>query len=134
VATNTSDRTQLVEWIALTIDCADPHALADFYGDGLGADVRRRTEDSAWLVLDGLPIILRAVEGYRAPTWPSTEVPLQTHFEVMVDDPDEAAAHLATHGATFAEHQDPDDPHFVVMLEPAGQPFCLIRSSMATRL
>jgi hypothetical protein len=83
-----------VEWVALTIDCADPKTLADFYANGLGADIKRRAEDSAWVVLDGLPLVLQAVEGYRAPTWPSQEVPQQAHFEIIVQDPDEAAARL----------------------------------------
>jgi catechol 2,3-dioxygenase-like lactoylglutathione lyase family enzyme len=131
-ADTTPDR-PLVKWIALTIDCADPNALADFYDEGIGAEVKSRTDDSAWVVLDGLPIVLRAVEGYRAPTWPSTDVPLQTHFELMVHDPDEAAARLAQHGARYAEHQDVDQPDLVVMIDPAGHPFCLIRSSKAQR-
>jgi hypothetical protein len=78
-------------------------------------------------------MVLRAVEGYRPPTWPSPDVPLRWHFEIIVRDPDEAAEELVGHGATFATHQDPADPHFVVMLDPEGHPFCLIRSSRAHR-
>ena len=122
----------LVEWIALTIDCGDPNGLADFYVDGLGARLSQRSDDAAWVVLDGLPLILRAVPDYRPPTWPSPAVPLQSHFEVVVHDPDEAASRLVKHGATEA-FRDPDDPHYVVMRDPAGQPFCLIRSSHARR-
>jgi hypothetical protein len=133
VTTATAHAEPLVEWVALTIDCADPNTLADFYGFGLGAEVKQRDEDSAWVVLDGLPLVLQAVEGYRAPTWPSPEVPQQAHFEIVVHDPDEAAARLVEHGATYSDHQDPDDPHFIVMLDPAGHPFCLIRSSKAHR-
>jgi hypothetical protein len=36
-------------------------------------------------------------------------------------------------GASLAAHQDPDDPNLLVMLDPAGHPFCLIRSSAAGR-
>ena len=124
--------TPLVEWVALTIDCSDPHGLADFYVQGLGADLRHQSDDSAWVVLDSLPIILRAIPGYRPPSWPSSDVPLQSHFEVVVHDPDDAAARLTKHGASEA-YRDPDDPHYVVMRDPAGQPFCLIRSSHARR-
>ena len=124
--------TPLVEWVALTIDYSDPLGLADFYVHGIGADLRRQSEDSAWVVLDSLPIILRAIPGYRSPSWPSSDVPLQSHFEVVVHDPDDAAARLTKHGASEA-YRDPDDPHYVVMRDPAGQPFCLIRSSHARR-
>jgi len=132
----TSDATlpgsQLVEWVALTIDCSDAGALADFYVRGLGASLRRQSDDSAWVVLHQLPIVLRAVPGYQPPTWPSAEVPLQTHFEVVVHDPDEAAQRLEKHGAAEI-YRDPHDPHYVVMRDPAGHPFCLIRSSRAHR-
>jgi hypothetical protein len=86
-----------------------------------------------FLELLGLPINLREVAEYRAPTWPSPDVPLQTHFEIVVHDPDDAAARLQSLGARLVDHQDPQDPHLVVMRDPAGQPFCLIRDSHARR-
>jgi catechol 2,3-dioxygenase-like lactoylglutathione lyase family enzyme len=133
VTTNANDPgPRLVEWIALTIDCSDLNALADFYVDGLGASIRHRSDDSAWVVLDNLPIVLRSVPDYRPPTWPSPEVPLQSHFEIVVRDPDEAVSELVQHGATEI-FRDPNDPHYIVMHDPAGQPFCLIRSSRARR-
>jgi hypothetical protein len=50
-----------------------------------------------------------------------------------VEDPHAAAQQLIPLGAREATHQDPDDPHLLVMLDPAGHPFCLIRSSAAER-
>jgi hypothetical protein len=49
------------------------------------------------------------------------------------EDPDAAARELMQRGARLAEHQDDSDPHLVVLLDPAGHPFCLIRSSVARR-
>jgi Glyoxalase-like domain len=60
-------------------------------------------------------------------------VPLHAHFEYVVQDPHAAAQHLLPLGASLATLQDPDDPDLVVMLDPAGHPFCLIRSSAAVR-
>lgn len=123
----------VVDWMALTIDCADVNALAEFYVAGLGAEFRHRSDGVIFLEFLGLPINLREVAEYRPPTWPSPDVPLQTHFEMVVHDPDSAAARLQELGARLADHQDPRDPHVVVMLDPAGQPFCLVRNSEAHR-
>jgi hypothetical protein len=123
----------LVDWIALTIDCADVKALAEFYVAGLGAEIRHRSDDVTFLELQGLPINLREVGAYRPPTWPSSDVPMHTHFEIVVHDPDNAAARLHQFGARLADYQDPQDSNLIVMLDPAGHPFCLIRSSQARR-
>ncbi|WP_236790648.1 VOC family protein [Amycolatopsis sp. GM8] len=123
----------LVEWLALTIDCPDPNALADFYATALGGEVYRRTGESAFVRTPGLAFVFRAVPNHRPTTWPSPEVPLHSHLELVVEDPDAAAQQMQRLGARMASHQDPDDPHYVVMLDPADHPFCLIRSSKARR-
>jgi hypothetical protein len=123
----------LVEWIAMTVDCPEPDAMADFYIALCGGRVTRRLPGEASVDAGGRLINFRAVPGYRPPTWPSPEVPLHAHFEYVVQDPYVAAQHLLSLGASLATHQDPDDPDLVVMLDPAGHPFCLIRSSVAVR-
>jgi hypothetical protein len=62
-------------------------------------------------------------------------VPLHSHFDYVVADPHAAAQHLLRLGGSLAAHQDPGDPDpdLLVMLDPAGHPFCLIRSSAAGR-
>lgn len=128
------------EWWAMTIDCIGPHimadfyvALLDFYVALLGGKVVRRTADDASIDANGLLLNFRATPDYRPPTWPSSDVPLHSHFEFVVDDPDAVAQQVLTLGGQLAQHQDPDDPHLVVVLDPSGHPLCLIRSSVAQR-
>ncbi|WP_449061992.1 VOC family protein [Planomonospora algeriensis] len=130
---NDQRRPGLVEWMALTVDCPDPDVMADFYAVLLGGEVTRQSADEARVDAEGRLIIFRAVPDYQPPTWPSPEVPLHSHFEYVVEDPHAAAQQLLPLGARPARHQDPDDPDLVVMLDPAGHPFCLIRSSAARR-
>lgn len=47
------------------------------------------------------------------------------HLEVYVDDLEQAAARLVALGATRPDAQDPDDAALVVLLDPAGHPFCI---------
>jgi hypothetical protein len=124
-------RSGLVEWAALTVDCPEPSVMADFYAALLGGTVTGRTPGQAKVDTAGGPIYFRAVPGYQPPTWPSPEVPLHQHFDYVVEDPHAAAQQLIALGAGLATHQDPDDPDLLVMLDPAGHPFCLIRSSAA---
>jgi len=121
----------LVEWMALTVDCPEPNVMADFYAALLGGTVTRRTPGLAKVDASGGPIYFRAAPDYEPPTWPSPEVPLHQHFDYVVEDPHAAAQQLIPLGASLAAHQDPDDPDLLVMLDPAGHPFCLIRSSAA---
>jgi catechol 2,3-dioxygenase-like lactoylglutathione lyase family enzyme len=128
------DQPGLVEWFAQTIDCDDAEAMATFYVGALGGRVTRRHEDGDTSVeAGGLALNFRVVPGYRRPSWPSSEVPMQSHFELVVGDLDAAQAALVVLGATEAEQPEPLDPHLTVMLDPAGHPLCLIRAAAATR-
>ncbi len=123
----------LVEWMALTVDCPEPNAMADFYVALLGGTVTRRTATETNVTAGDRLINFRLAPDYRPPTWPSPEVPLHSHFEYVVPDPQAAVEPLVMLGGALAPYQDPDNPHLVVMLDPAGHPFCLIRSSVARR-
>jgi catechol-2,3-dioxygenase len=92
----------LVAWLALTIDCPDRQIMAQFYTALLGGTITRQTADSAFLDAAGLLLVFRAVPDYKPPTWPSPEVPLQSHFECVVEDPDSVAQQLLSLGARMA--------------------------------
>jgi hypothetical protein len=126
-----AQRSGLVEWMAMTVDCPEPNVMVDFYAALLGGTITRRTADEAKLDTAGRIIYFRVAPDYKPPTWPSPEVPLHSHFDYVVEDPHAAAQHLLRLGGSLAAHQDPSDPHLLVMLDPAGHPFCLIRSSAA---
>jgi len=110
---------------AITVDCADPGALAAFYCAAAGAELTHEDDDSAWVTMDGTTWIYRKVDDYRAPTWPSSEVPLQVHLEFYVDDVAQAEKSLHGYGATTIEPQPNPDSRGLVMLDPAGRPFCI---------
>lgn len=50
---------------------------------------------------------------------------MQIHFDFYADDLDEAEALLRRHGATTPEFQPHRGDGLVVMLDPAGHPFCI---------
>ncbi|MFF3565024.1 VOC family protein [Streptomyces sp. NPDC002574] len=113
---------------AVTLDCADPEALAAFYQRATGFELHPASDrDFAGLTReDGFFIGFQRVDDYRAPGWPGRSVPQQAHFDFAVDDIAEAEAVLLELGATAPEHQ-PGGARWRVLLDPAGHPFCLAR-------
>ena len=102
-------------------DCRNPRELAAFYSGLLGWPVTYISDD--WVVVapddttSGLAFQL--APDHVPPTWPDPAVPQQIHFDVMVEDADEAGPGVLALGASklAGEH---------VYADPAGHPFCLI--------
>ncbi|MER7949034.1 VOC family protein [Streptomyces sp. NPDC096079] len=116
----------LMRLAAVTLDCADPMALAAFYEKATGLPLADRSDDefAGLRGADGLFLGFQRVEGYRPPTWPGQEVPQQLHLDFDVDDLEEATARLVEWGATVPAGQ-PRPDRWRVVLDPAGHPFCL---------
>ncbi|MFW6642170.1 VOC family protein [Nocardiopsis algeriensis] len=111
---------------ALAIDCPDPDALAEFYGELLGLSVVQRSEH--WVVIgeEWPQIAFQRAPGHRPPAWPDPERPQQMHLDVWVEDIEAAEARVLELGARKlgVSEDDPDDL-FRVYADPAGHPFCL---------
>ncbi|HVX07370.1 VOC family protein [Humibacter sp.] len=112
----------------LAIDCPDPSALAQFYGELLGMQVVSDDPDWVELASETRPrplVAFQKVEGeYRPPQWPGQDVPQQMHIDVKVDDLDAGEQQVLALGATKAGY---DQETFRVYLDPAGHPFCLVK-------
>jgi hypothetical protein len=121
----------IVDLAAVVIDCRAAAPVAEFYRAVGGGEITRRDEDSVWLVVAGTTVIFREVAGYQAPTWPSPDVPMQAHLDFFVDDLGRAESLLRQHGASRPEHQPHDG--LVVLLDPAGHPFCITARPQRSR-
>lgn len=111
---------------AITLDCADPEALAAFYQQATGFEPHPRSgrEFAGLNRSDGLFLGFQRVADYRAPRWPGQSVPQQLHLDFAVEDLDEAEAQLLALGATKPEYQ-PGTEKSRVLVDPAGHPFCI---------
>jgi hypothetical protein len=118
-----------LDLVAITLDCADPVALAEFYRDATGFEWHPESgSDFAGLNrADGLFLGFQRVDRYQAPQWPGQTVPQQIHLDFKVDDLDQAEAVLLELGAAKPDYQ-PDETKFRVLIDPAGHPFCLTRT------
>lgn len=109
----------------IVIDCADGRVLSEFYEQATGGEVVRSSADGDFIKVGGVLLLIRELPDYVAPTWPSAEVPMQFHMEFYVADLVEAEGRLQSLGATTPEYQVHRDDGLVVMLDPAGHPFCI---------
>ena len=107
--------------LAVSLDCAEPKKLAEFYHQVTGFDIQYSVEEYA-AVSDGTTSIYFGRVAERKPVvWPSPDK--QFHLDFDVDDLDEGEAKVVALGATRAETQPGES--FRVFLDPAGYPFCL---------
>ncbi|MFF8398970.1 VOC family protein [Streptomyces sp. NPDC016172] len=112
---------------AITLDCADPLALAAFYQQATGLELHPKSDaDFAALEGDnGLSLAFQRVDDHRPPGWPDPAVPQQLHCCFRVTDLDEAETRLLKLGAGKPEHQ-PNAGRWRVLTDPAGHPFCVV--------
>jgi catechol 2,3-dioxygenase-like lactoylglutathione lyase family enzyme len=111
----------------ICIDCADAHAMADFYRRLLGWQVT--SSEPNWVLMQdpagGTGLSFQAEPDYRPPTWPehADGQDKMLHLDIKADDLDTAIDHAIECGARLADYQPQDRVR--VMLDPAGHPFCL---------
>jgi Glyoxalase-like domain len=111
----------IARFAGVSLDCADPATLADFYLQLLGGQVLWRSAGSAGLRVPGVVLVMQRVAEYRPPAWPGSSV---VHLDLTAGDGVAAAAARAVEaGAVLAEYQP--DPRWRVLLDPAGHPFCI---------
>jgi len=114
--------------IATTIDCDDENKLADFYAQMLGWIKTFSGKGYAVISSPDHPslLVFQVIENYQRPVWPweKDKQAQMMHLDFYVEDLDEAVERAVMCGATVSDMQfSPDDS--VVMIDPAGHPFCL---------
>jgi len=110
-----------VHVVGVSLDCADPAELAEFYLGLLGGRLLWSRPTSVGVQTPGLLLIPQRVADYRPPSWPGSSV---VHLDLTAGTELEAAERRAvTLGARAVDPQP--DPRWRVLLDPAGHPFCI---------
>jgi hypothetical protein len=110
-----------VRFVGVSLDCADPAELAEFYLGLLGGRLLWSRPTSVGVQTPGVLLIPQRVADYQPPAWPgSSVVHLDFTAGTELDEPERRAVAL---GARAADHQP--DSRWRVLLDPAGHPFCL---------
>ena len=106
------------------LDVPDAKESSAFYAELTGKPVTYEAEGMAMLGNEGeRPILFQQVDGYVAPRWPDPAHPQQIHFDIQVEDVDEAESRALAIGATRLPGEGDD---WRVFADPHGKPFCLV--------
>lgn len=107
--------------MGVSLDCADPSELAEFYLGLLGGRLLWSRFTSVGVQTPGLLLIAQRVAPYRPPSWPGSSV---VHLDLTAGTEPDGSERLAVAlGAQVVDSQP--DPRWRVLLDPAGHPFCL---------
>nr|WP_083268950.1 VOC family protein [Lentzea guizhouensis] len=111
---------------SVTVGCARPRELAEFYARLLDAPVSAAEPEWAQVrTRDGLTVNFELEREFTAPVWPSEPGAQNAtqHLDIEVDDLAAATEHAVACGAVLARVQPQADVR--VLLDPDGHPFCL---------
>ncbi|WP_214416117.1 VOC family protein [Sphaerisporangium fuscum] len=109
------------ELIAITIDCAEPKKLAEFYSKITGWDVTYAEDAYAAVGNETTNIYFQQVPERKAAAWPGPDK--QFHLDFRVPDVDKAVQEYIELGATKPDFQP--GGHWTVMADPEGHLFCV---------
>jgi hypothetical protein len=109
---------------SIALDCADPELLGAFWAALLDGEVAFSSDAFVAVKTDSVWLAATRVEDYIPPTWPGSQTPKQVHLDLAVDDLTEAEERATGLGAVRADSQ-PAPERYIVLLDPAGHPFCL---------
>ena len=111
-----------VRFREVVIDCADPRTLAAFWAGFTGYERRSWHED--WATI-GTPDESMIIGFQQVPE--SKIVKNRVHVDFSAADEEATALEIEALGATrLSVSEDPEDP-FVVLADPEGNEFCIVR-------
>ncbi|MBD3146836.1 VOC family protein [Microbispora bryophytorum] len=120
----------MLEISTMTIDCAQPYALAQWWSEALGWPLVDSAPEDDEVVLDrpdGPPhlLFIRVPDGKT--------VKNRLHLDVVPSGDgtrdQEAERLLALGAASYEDHRTPDGAGWVTLLDPEGNEFCVCRSA-----
>ena len=108
----------------VVIDCADPRALALFWAAATGYEVDSDLEDWASVVGEGDRDIRIGFQ--KVPE--GKVVKNRVHVDLAAADEEAEARRIEALGATRLWVSDDADDPFVVLADPEGNEFCVVRT------
>ncbi len=110
---------------AVTIDTGDAGALAAWWADLLGVDMRALDDPPTYVVIPGQETGGIQLGFQQVPEKKQGKV--RIHLDLIAFDLDEAQATIEAKGGRFIEEQDWHGEHqWRVMADPEGNEFCVV--------
>jgi predicted enzyme related to lactoylglutathione lyase len=111
-------------WAGLTVDCADPRRLGDFWSALLGGDLSEPLP--GWVRLHPPDHTVPVVNFQPVPE--PKQGKTRIHLDVAVDDVERAIATVVELGGrSLDQRYDYDEGVVVIVADPEGNEFCLVQ-------
>lgn len=117
-----SESAPVAKLAMVTLDAPDAAELGRFYAEVLGWPLVHSDENYAMLSGPSHALGIGTIPDFKKPNWPD-DGHKQFHLDLAADDVEAAAARCVELGAARAEPQPGET--WVVLLDPAGHPFCI---------
>jgi len=112
-------------WSGVTIDCAEPQALASFWSQLLDRAVTDEMLGSSWATVGSRHDDLPRLNFQRVPEVRAGKV--RIHLDLSVDDIEDARRVVESLGGSWSgERHDYDEGTVLVMRDPEGNEFCIV--------
>jgi hypothetical protein len=89
----------------VSLDCADPRPLAEFWAAMLGGEIMFESATTVGVRSDWVWLTALKIPDYEPPTWPEAGIPKQIHLDLAVSDLQAAVEEAERLGATVAASQ-----------------------------
>ncbi|GAA1295650.1 glyoxalase [Planotetraspora silvatica] len=113
--------TTIAKLIAVTIDCAEPKKLAEFYATITGFEVQYAEGEYAGIGDGTAAIYFQRIPDRKPASWPGADK--QFHLDFRVPDVAKAVQEYLELGASKPEFQPGDG--WIVLADPEGHLFCV---------
>src|SRR5262245_44478169 len=94
---------------SVSLDCADPQGLADFWAELLGGEIAFTSDDFVAVRTETTWLATVRVADHQPPTWPGGGKPKQMHLDLAVEDLAVSEKAALALGATKAADQPATD-------------------------
>ena len=121
-AADSTTATPVATLAMVTLDAPNAPVLGEFYSSVLGWPIAFSDVNYAMLTGPSHALGIGTIPDYQRPSWPD-DGHKQFHLDLAADDIEAAADRCVELGATRAEPQPGET--WVVLLDPAGHPFCI---------
>jgi predicted enzyme related to lactoylglutathione lyase len=111
----------------ITVDCADPVPLAEFWSELLDREVSAEHDGPGWATVGSRLDPLPRLTFQRVPEPKRGKV--RNHLDVQVDDIERGRAQVEALGGHWTGHRNdyPGEGVVMVMTDPEGHEFCLVQ-------
>lgn len=105
----------------VTFDCDDPKGLATWWADAIGSQIS--SDYGEFVTVDGTPIGVRSLAFGKVPE--GKAVKNRVHIDLHADDRLAEVARLIERGASHVSDHEVPGLSWTVLLDPAGNEFCV---------